>query len=120
MIEKIICTICPIGCEIEVVGDKKNKSVSSLNGYKCNRGKEYSINEFIAPVRTITTTIKISNWKEPLIPVRTDKGVLKDKQMDCMEEINKVEVKPPIKRGDILIENILGLNVNVIATGEAL
>jgi CxxC motif-containing protein len=118
MKENIICTVCPVGCMVEVVGNKEEKKVDSLTGNKCPRGEKHATNEFIAPIRTITTTIKVSNGNEVLVPVRTDDGVLRDMQFACMDVIRDTVVEAPVKRGDILIENILGTGVNVVATGN--
>ena len=35
---------------------------------------------------------------------------------NVMESIKKVKVEAPIKRGEIIVENVEGLGVNVIAT----
>jgi len=53
-----------------------------------------------------------------LIPVRADKPIIKEKLRDALNEIAKAVVKAPIKMGDILIENILGLGSNVIASRD--
>ena len=37
---------------------------------------------------------------------------------DCMKEINKVSLKAPVNFGDVVIENILGTGVDIIATNE--
>jgi CxxC motif-containing protein len=120
MKESVICTVCPVGCTVEVVGKKEEKKIESLSGNKCPRGEKYATNEFIAPIRTITTTMKVKNGNEILVPVRTNDGVLKDMQFACMDIIRNTIVEAPVKRGDILIENILGTGVNVVATGNVL
>ena len=40
------------------------------------------------------------------------KGLL----FDCMKEINKVTVKAPVQIGDVVIRNILGTGVDIVAT----
>ncbi|MHA1273914.1 MAG: DUF1667 domain-containing protein [Promethearchaeota archaeon] len=44
--------------------------------------------------------------------------ILKDKLNDALNIIAQTIVKAPIKMGDILIENILGLGANVIASRD--
>ena len=39
MEKDIICTICPTGCVMHVVGDKDK--VTSITGYTCKRGLAY-------------------------------------------------------------------------------
>lgn len=35
-----------------------------------------------------------------------------------MSEINKVNVNHPVKTGEVLIENVLGLKVNIVVTTD--
>jgi CxxC motif-containing protein len=107
VIKVIRCIVCPTGCSIKVI---------SFEGYTCNRGLEYAEQEFREPKRILTTTMKIENGALPLIPVRTDKPLLKDKLNEALEIIAQSQVKAPIKMGDILIENILDMGINIIAS----
>ncbi len=43
----------------------------------------------------------------------------KDKVDECMKILNSTEVTAPIKRGQLIIENILGLEVDVVAARKA-
>lgn len=113
--EKIItCTVCPIGCEITVKGS--NGTVESLEGHQCKRGIAFATAEFIAPVRLLTTTVVLSGGSEPLVPVRSDKPIPKEKLFECMAEIRKISVNAPILHGQIIIPNIIGLDCNIIAS----
>ena len=116
MEKQIICTVCPRGCHMNVTGD--NGKVDKVEGNGCNRGLIYATTEFTAPVRILTTLVKIDGRDNELLPVRSDKPVLKDKIFDCMAEIKKVSAKLPVKRYDIIIENILGTGVNIVATKD--
>ncbi len=117
MNKEIICTVCPRGCHINVTGD--GKSVSNLEGYGCKRGIEYATNEYLSPVRILTTTVKINGVDNDLLPVRSNKPVPKDKQFDCMDEIRKVSIDLPIKIGDVVIADICGTGVDIVATKNA-
>ena len=66
-----------------VKGDGKN--VTEITGFTCNRGKEYATTEYIAPKRTLTTTMRAKGYVSPVIPVRTDKPVPKESLMKCMK-----------------------------------
>lgn len=114
VIKVIRCIVCPTGCSIKVIG-KDDKEVS-FEGYTCNRGLEYAEQEFREPKRILTTTMKVENGALPLIPVRTNKPLLKDKLNEALEIIAQSQVQAPIKMGDILIENILDLGINIIAS----
>jgi len=113
MIEKdIICVICPSSCHIHVKGDGKN--VTEITGFTCNRGKEYATTEYIAPKRTLTTTMRAKGYVSPVIPVRTDKPVPKESLMKCMDILNNMEVEAPFDSGRVVVENILDSGANVI------
>ncbi len=114
VIKVIRCIVCPTGCEIQAKKGQKGNIV--FEGYTCKRGLEYANQEFYEPKRILTTTIRVESGFLPLIPVRTDKPILKEKLSEALIEIAKTKVNAPIKMGEILIENILGLESNVIAS----
>jgi CxxC motif-containing protein len=114
VVRVIRCIVCPTGCEIQV---KKNESGDiNFEGYTCKRGLEYAKQEFYEPKRILTTTMRVQNGFLPLVPVRTNVPILKDKLRDALKEIATNQVKAPIKLGDILIENIVDSGANIIAS----
>lgn len=116
MKKEIICTVCPMGCHINVEGTKD--SVDSIEGYTCKRGEEYGRQEFLHPVRILTTTVKVEGKEEHLLPVRSEHPVPKELLMDCMEVIRKQTVKAPVARYDVIVPDICGCGVNIVATGN--
>ncbi len=117
MKKEVICTVCPRGCHIDVYGDEK--SVERLEGYGCKRGIRYATDEYLAPVRILTTTVKMDGIENDLLPVRSEKPLPKEKLFDCMEIIRKAVVTLPIKTGDVIISDICGTGVDIIATKTA-
>lgn len=113
MKKNLVCITCPIGCRLTVT---HINDVLEVEGNQCKRGIEYAKEELINPKRMIPTTVVIEKSHLRRLPVRTDKPVPKGDIFRCMDEINKIKVQAPIKMGDIIIKNILGLNVNIIAT----
>ncbi|PJI09201.1 MULTISPECIES: DUF1667 domain-containing protein [Clostridium] len=111
MERELICICCPRGCHLKV--DDKNLIVSGNN---CPRGAEYGVNEVTNPVRIITSTVKVNGESAAVVPVKTQNAIPKGLTMKCMDEINKVSVNTPIKIGDVIIKNVLGTGVNIIAT----
>jgi CxxC motif-containing protein len=116
VIKVIRCIVCPTGCEIKAI--KKFDNKVNFDGYTCKRGLEYAEQEFYEPRRILTTTIQVENGFLPLIPVRTNIPILKDKLNDALKIIAKTKVRAPIKMGDILLENILELGANIIASRD--
>lgn len=112
MTRELTCIICPKGCSIKV--EIGNDEIKSIEGNTCKRGYDYAYSEVTNPVRTITSTVKMENGK--MLSVKTDKPIPKGLMFKCMEEINKVKAKAPVKIGDVLIVNILETGSNIIAT----
>lgn len=117
MHKEFICIACPNGCRLKV---DDNPSGYKVEGYTCEKGKEYAIQEVEDPRRIITSTVRIENGFLALLPVKTAKPIPKDLIFDVMKEINKVRVKAPIHLGDIIIKNIISTGIDVIATRDML
>ncbi|MFX0134645.1 MAG: DUF1667 domain-containing protein [Candidatus Hodarchaeota archaeon] len=111
----IRCIVCPTGCLVHV---ENINGELIIEGHSCKRGEEYAKEEFIAPKRILTTTMRVENGFLPLIPVRSDKPIPKDKLEETLQEIANKQVEAPIKMGDKLIENVLGLDINIIASRD--
>jgi len=116
MKKEIICTVCPMGCHILVEGEGEN--ITSVTGYTCKRGETYATAEFCHPVRILTTTVKTDSEKTPLVPVRSEKPLPKEKIMECMKVIREQEAKTPVSMYDVIVENICDTGINIVATGN--
>ncbi|MBR5506936.1 MAG: DUF1667 domain-containing protein [Clostridia bacterium] len=116
MKKEIICTVCPRGCMITVEGEKDN--ITSVTGYVCNRGKEYATAEFSAPVRILTTTVKIDGAENDLLPVRSSAPIPKDKILECMDVIKKSSVKAPVEQYQVIVKDICNTGIDIVATKE--
>lgn len=112
---RLTCIVCPNGCELEV--DEKTLEV---NGNKCPRGKQFAIDELTNPKRTICSSVKTLFENTPVVPVRVNKDIPKDKIFDVMKEINKVVVDEKLGIGDVVIANVLNLEADVIITSNIL
>ncbi|MFX1377300.1 MAG: DUF1667 domain-containing protein [Promethearchaeota archaeon] len=113
--KEIRCIVCPTGCLVHV---EYINGELIIEGHSCKRGEEYAREEFIAPKRILTTTLRVENGFLPLIPVRSDKPIPKDRLRDTLIKIAQTVAEAPIKMGDILIENVLGLEINIIASRD--
>jgi CxxC motif-containing protein len=113
--KEIRCIVCPTGCLVHV--ENVNGELI-IEGHSCKRGEEYAREEFISPKRILTTTMRVENGFLPLIPVRSDKAVPKDKLEETLRKIAATKIKAPIKMGDVLIEKVLELDINIIASRD--
>lgn len=112
-IRNLTCIVCPKGCRLKVEVDGE---VCTVSGNGCKRGDVYGKNEVTNPVRTITSTVKIDNCGHCRLPVVTDQPVPKSMMFEVMKEINRIEVKGPVKNGDIILTNVLNTGANIIAS----
>lgn len=92
--------------------------VPAFSGLVAPHWDQYATTEFSHPVRILTTTIKTDSEKVPLIPVRSEKPIPKEKIMDCMNVIRECKVSAPVNVYDILVENICDTGINIVATGH--
>jgi len=113
----IICVGCPLGCEVKLILDDKNEVINVENN-KCKEGKQYALEEFKNPVRTLTATVVTQGSSQPLLPVRTAKPILKTLLTQSMSTIAKTRIKPPIKMGDVIVPNLFDTGVDVVATSD--
>ena len=111
--KELTCIVCPMGCALRV---EKDKDSFVVYGNTCPRGKVYGQQEMVAPIRNISSCVRVKNGFLKLCPVKTSREIPKDKIFDVMEVINKHVAMAPIRRGEILIENILGTGVHIVAT----
>ena len=114
---KLICINCPRGGHLEV--EKVNDEIR-VTGNACKRGMTYAINELTNPLRTVTTTLPIDSIDHRRIPVITSKPVPKGKIMDVMKALKDLEVKAPVKMGDVIVKDVIGLDSDIIASKSIL
>lgn len=110
----LTCIVCPLGCSLEVAIE--NSQVVKVEGNSCRRGIAYAESECTNPTRILTTTIRVKNGKWPLVSVKSDQPLPKGLLLDCMQIINQTQVNAPVKIGDVLVKDILGTGVNIVAT----
>ena len=103
---ELTCIVCPVGCALRVEQNEEGEVVS-VSGNTCPRGAAYGKDEVLHPVRTLTTTVRVSNG-ERLLPVKTDRPIPKEKLFEAMEKVNSLSVTAPVKIGDVLLDDLFG------------
>ena len=116
------CIVCPNSCNLEVEYEEENgqKKIVSVSGHLCDRDITYATDEITNPMRMITTTIKITGAHIARLPVILSDEIPKELIFNVLTEIKKIKVKTPVNEGDILLENILGTGVNLLASRSLL
>ncbi|MEG1517710.1 MAG: DUF1667 domain-containing protein [Raoultibacter sp.] len=108
------CICCPLGCQLEVSLDADG-AVSDVSGNTCRRGLEYAVEEAIAPVRMVCAIAYVAGALEPL-SVKTANPVPKNLIADVLAAIADLTLSVPVCAGDVVIDNVCGTGVSVIAT----
>jgi CxxC motif-containing protein len=113
--KQITCITCPIGCRVSIDVQGSEYIVS---GNKCKKGEEFAKTEMISPVRSLTTTVRTAFPDMPVLPVRTNGEVPKEKITDIMRELSGIMITEKIKIGETVVANILGTGCDIISTSN--
>lgn len=114
----LICIGCPMGCPIHVELSDAGE-IESVSGYTCKRGEIYARKEVTNPRRIVTSTVAVHGGPLKVVSVKTREDIPKDKIFDCIRAIKGVSVQSPVHIGDVIIKNVAGTGVDLIATKEA-
>ena len=112
--KELICIVCPRGCRLSV--DEKNGF--RVTGNHCPRGEAYGKAELQNPVRTLTSTVRITGAAYPRLPVKTDRPIPKHLVAEAMTVVNRLSVSAPVRTGDVLVPDLLGTGANLVATRD--
>jgi CxxC motif-containing protein len=110
----VTCILCPRGCRIKV--RLEDGVVREVTGYQCPRGREYALREIREPVRTLITVVKCRGGDLPVVSVKTDKPIPRDRLLDASRALKSIVVEAPVNIGDVIVDGLLGLGVRVVAT----
>ena len=110
----LICFGCPLGCPLTV--EMEGSEVKAVSGNTCPRGDAYARKEMTNPTRIVTSTVRVAGGRLAMVSVMTASDIPKGKIFDCVKALKDVEVKAPVKIGDVIVENVAGTGVNIIAT----
>jgi CxxC motif-containing protein len=113
-IRELICIGCPLGCLVNV--ELMEGKIENISGYTCKRGEAYAKKEVTNPTRMVTSTVKVINGEKQLVSVKTKTDIPKNKIFECMEQISQVQVEAPIAIGDVILNNVAGTSVDIVAT----
>lgn len=107
------CVQCPMGCPLTVTLDAGK--VVSVEGNGCPRGRVYGEHEATHPERVVTSLVGVEGDWHPL-SVKTASPVPRERIDDVLDVIADTVVPVPVRIGDVLIADVAGTGVSVIAT----
>ena len=110
--KELICIVCPKGCHLKV--DEENGYAVTGNG--CPRGAAYGAAELQHPVRVLTSTVALTGAAARRCPVKTAGSIPKELLFDAMQVLSAVQLAAPVTVGQVVVEDLLGTGVSVVAT----
>lgn len=109
----MVCIVCPNGCRLNV---ENVSGEISVVGAKCKRGESFAKTELTCPTRSVTTSVKTAIPGYPVVSVRTDGEIPKEKIFDLIADLSKFTLDKKVPIGTIILKGVCGTNVNVITT----
>ena len=110
----LTCIGCPLGCALQV--EIENGEVLSVSGNTCKRGDVYARKEVTHPTRIVTSTVRVVGGDITMVSVKTANDIPKEKIFECVKVLKEVEVQAPIAIGDVVLSNVAGTGVDIVAS----
>ena len=113
---ELTCIGCPLGCAITVT--LEGGEVKDVAGFTCKRGKEYARKEVTNPTRIVTSTVRLTGSKTgaAVVSCKTAQDIPKGKIFAVAAALKQVAAKAPVEIGDVLLANVAGTGVDIVAT----
>ena len=111
---ELICINCPLGCGLTVTLEQQKSD--KVEGNTCPKGKEYAEKEVTAPVRMLTSSVRVNGGVMPVVSVKTASAIPKEKIKECAEALKSIEVKAPIAIGEAVVKDLCHTGVDLVAT----
>ena len=112
--KELVCIGCPLGCSLKVT--IQDDSTMEVTGNTCPRGADYARKELTDPRRIVTSSVPVEGGHLPCVSVKTKSDIPKDKIFDCIKALKDVKLQAPVKIGQIVLPDVAGTGVNVLAT----
>ncbi|PJJ28418.1 DUF1667 domain-containing protein [Lacrimispora celerecrescens] len=113
---ELICISCPMGCPLTV--ELEGGEIVNITGNTCKRGEVYGRKEVTNPTRIVTSTVKVEGGKSDMVSVKTKEDIPKDKIFECVKALKGITVKAPVRIGDVILPDVAGTGVDIVATKE--
>ena len=110
---EITCINCPVGCRLTV--ELEDGKVVSVTGNTCPRGAAYARQECVDPLRMVTAVVPVAGSLAP-VSCKTRTPIPKKLIAACMKELAAVQLTAPIAAGSVILPNVCGTGVSIIAT----
>lgn len=112
--KQLVCIGCPLGCNLNVTIE--DDQTINVTGNTCPRGADYARKEMTDPRRIVTSSVKVTGGHLASVSVKTESDIPKGKIFDCVKALREVELAAPVSIGQVVLRDVAGTGVNVIAT----
>ena len=112
-IRELTCIGCPMGCQLRAT--LEDGVVTAVTGNTCPRGDAYARKECVHPERTVTGTVRVLGGPLPVVPVRTQGEVPKEKVLEVARALHHAAVPAPVQAGQVVLADVCGTGVAVVA-----
>lgn len=107
------CINCPMSCRLELI--EEDGEVLEVKGAECRQGEKYALTEFKDPRRMVTTTVLARGGTLPLLPVRSTETIPRNMVPEAVAALAPLSVEAPVKEGQVIVADILGTGVDIVA-----
>ncbi len=114
--KELTCIVCPVGCRLKA---KLVDGQLKIDGQTCVRGEKYALEELSHPTRTVTSSVALEGGSLPLLSVKTGAPVPKGSIPAVLAELKAVQVQSPVRVGEVVLHNVAGTGVDIVATRNA-
>lgn len=112
--KNLTCINCPLGCALTV--EMNGETILHVTGNTCKRGEVYARREVTAPVRMVTSTVRVIGGNLPILSVKTRETIPREMILACVRELKKISLQAPVHIGDVVLENVAGTGIDIVAT----
>jgi CxxC motif-containing protein len=113
-VDRLTCVLCPVGCELEIGRDAAGEL--RVDGNQCDKGIPFAVEEVLRPKRNLATSVPLRGAPTKMVSVRLSAAVPREMLFPVLAEIAKLRPEAPVRRGQVLIADVLGTGADVIAT----
>ena len=110
---ELTCITCPMGCQLTATVE--DGTVTDVTGNTCPRGAQYAREELTTPMRMLTGTVKCKRGR---LPVVSAAKLPKTGIIAAAAALRSVKVTAPVKAGDVIVKNIMGFGVDIVAARD--
>jgi CxxC motif-containing protein len=117
MNREFVCIVCPNSCQIKV--EYEGEKIIDIKGAQCSKGEDFVRNEITNPLRVFTGSIKVTKGNFDLVSVKTPSPIPKKYLKKVGKITHRIKVEAPVTIGQVVAKNLLGKNIELVATRKA-